>query len=419
MCEVEGCCCLTLRQGCVLIGGITIMVSLVQTLIFSWVLVETYHSSQSATVASSSADNNSESSSFSYSFPSLSCPPGFFLLKTTSSSSSSSSSSLPSSSSTSTSPSSESPLVEVLETTTESNDTDAAGSPLTLQLRPQSDEDHDPPQSSSPPSPPSASVTSATKVTEALGSDATPLLASSSSPDGNDSVWSSTAPPIDDHNATKPSPSEVAGTRTPPRINCGAPAPSPAPHPPPPPPAGQGVLWSLVVASALYSLVGGLLVVAVLNYVSWQLSIWFFYTVGYDLFMLIVALTDGVYTSFSDISSYVVCLITTYCVIVVDSYYEKLLHDERVDKASGGGRRRSSLVIVRSSPDSPTSQHDYIPPTSYTLNTHNTLAPPPVSLAPPQPSTAVRYHALAGSPSKEPPSHKHHRHRHHAYENNI
>ncbi|MPC64959.1 hypothetical protein E2C01_059081 [Portunus trituberculatus] len=97
----------------------------------------------------------------------------------------------------------------------------------------------------------------------------------------------------------------------------------------------------------------------------------------------------------------------------------QLLHDERVDKASGGGRRRSSLVIVRSSPDSPTSQHDYIPPTSYTLNTHNTLAPPPVSLAPPQPSTAVRYHALAGSPSKEPPSHKHHRHRHHAYENNI
>ena len=57
---------------------------------------------------------------------------------------------------------------------------------------------------------------------------------------------------------------------------------------------------------------------------SWQLSIWFFYTVGYDLFMLIVALTDGVYTSFSDISSYVVCLITTYCVIVVDSYYEKV-----------------------------------------------------------------------------------------------
>lgn len=40
--------------------------------------------------------------------------------------------------------------------------------------------------------------------------------------------------------------------------------------------------------------------------------------------MLIVALTDGVYTSFSDISSYVVCLITTYCVIVVDSYYEKV-----------------------------------------------------------------------------------------------
>lgn len=57
---------------------------------------------------------------------------------------------------------------------------------------------------------------------------------------------------------------------------------------------------------------------------SWQLSIWFFYTVGYDLFMLIVALTDGVYTSFSDISSYVVCLVTTYCVIVVDSYYEKV-----------------------------------------------------------------------------------------------
>lgn len=89
-----------------------------------------------------------------------------------------------------------------------------------------------------------------------------------------------------------------------------------------------------------------------------------------------------------------------------------------MDKASGGGRRRSSLVIVRSSPDSPTSQHDYIPPTSYTVNAHNTLAPPPVSLAPPQPNTAVRYHALAASPTKEPPN-KSRRHHHHVYENNI
>lgn len=76
---------------------------------------------------------------------------------------------------------------------------------------------------------------------------------------------------------------------------------------------------------------------------SWQLSIWFFYTVGYDLFMLIVALTDGVYTSFSDISSYVVCLVTTYCVIVVDSYYEKVRRERQGRK----GRREGREIRLR------------------------------------------------------------------------
>ncbi|KAK4325059.1 hypothetical protein Pmani_004330, partial [Petrolisthes manimaculis] len=179
--------------------------------------------------------------------------------------------------------------------------------------------------------------------------------------------------------------------------------------------------------------------------VSWQLSIWFFYTVAYDLFLLIVAVIDGVYTSFSDISSYVVCLVTTYCVIVVDSYYEKvrgwmmeasklflhvvptrcsytfllltqLLQDERLEKAGGGSRRRSSLVINRSSPDSPTPQVE-IPPTTYTLNpSSNTLAPPPISLGP-TPSSRHGYHPAPSSPSKEPVQARHHHH--HAYHNNV
>ncbi|KAK3867491.1 hypothetical protein Pcinc_027061 [Petrolisthes cinctipes] len=168
--------------------------------------------------------------------------------------------------------------------------------------------------------------------------------------------------------------------------------------------------------------------------VSWQLSIWFFYTVAYDLLLLIVAVIDGVYTSFSDISSYVVCLVTTYCVIVVDSYYEKvrlddgrtvinlddvrerLLQDERLEKAGGGSRRRSSLVINRSSPDSPTPQVE-IPPTTYTLNpSSNTLAPPPISLGPP-PSSRHGYHPAPSSPSKEPVQARHHHH--HAYHNNV
>ncbi|KAG7176110.1 hypothetical protein Hamer_G028479, partial [Homarus americanus] len=54
--------------------------------------------------------------------------------------------------------------------------------------------------------------------------------------------------------------------------------------------------------------------------------------VGYDL-MLIVAMTTG--SPAPDISSSrCLVFVTTYCVIVVDSYYEKLLHDERLEKTA-------------------------------------------------------------------------------------
>ncbi|RXG58010.1 hypothetical protein Avbf_04413, partial [Armadillidium vulgare] len=85
----------------------------------------------------------------------------------------------------------------------------------------------------------------------------------------------------------------------------------------------QGVLWSLVVASAIYPLVGVILMIGVKNGATCLLSTWFFYTVGYNLLALIVALTDGVYTGAADVSSYFFCLMTAYCIIVVDSYYEK------------------------------------------------------------------------------------------------
>lgn len=105
-------------------------------------------------------------------------------------------------------------------------------------------------------------------------------------------------------------------------------------------------MWALVIASCLYAPVGILLMIGVKNVgigsggdvgaagaglivvclqgATCLLSTWFFYTVGYNLVTLIVALTDGVYTGAADVSSYLVCLVTVYCIIVVDSYYEKV-----------------------------------------------------------------------------------------------
>lgn len=56
-----------------------------------------------------------------------------------------------------------------------------------------------------------------------------------------------------------------------------------------------------------------------------MLSVWFFYTVFYNILALVVVLLDGVYTGAADISSYVVCVVTVYCIVVVDSYYEKVV----------------------------------------------------------------------------------------------
>ena len=59
--------------------------------------------------------------------------------------------------------------------------------------------------------------------------------------------------------------------------------------------------------------------------VSQMLSVWCFYTVGYNILAMVVCLLDGVYTGAADVSSYVVCAVTVYCIVVVDSYYEKVV----------------------------------------------------------------------------------------------
>ncbi|KAK8749082.1 hypothetical protein OTU49_015664 [Cherax quadricarinatus] len=372
MCEVNSCCCLSLRQGCVLIGGITIVVSLVQTLIFSWVLLETYLSYQS--IISVTADNaTSDSSSASYYFSSATCPIGFLPVASKSNPTNFSDDYYENEDSEDEDSTQQTLLTVVGDTSSPPSST----SSLTLESRL---EEISVVMSSTTTI---SSLSQSPKSASVLGNDGGILVLSSSQSlpeveSNNTHIESSASSATPKANSTASATPNVS--RRTPRITCAAP--------------GQGVLWALVVVSALYSLAGGLLIVAVLWCVSWQLSIWFFYTVGFDLFMLIVAMADGVYTSFSDISSYVVCLVTTYCVIVVDSYYEKLLHDERLEKA-GQGRRQSSLVIVRSSPDSPTCQQEYIPPTTFTLTSnHNNLVPPPVALgAPPiiapQPVTLV------------------------------
>nr|XP_045607724.1 uncharacterized protein LOC123764231 [Procambarus clarkii] len=363
------------------------VVSLVQTLIFSWVLLETYLSYHSAISSSVTDNTTSESSSESYYFTSATCPIGFLpvTMKTI--------------------PGNDSTDDDDDDFDSDADEEEAASTVLTVM-------DNVSLSSTSlltfeddmiVLASPMSSLSPSSEASPVLGNEEgiVVLEASSSSaaPAGVENATSLLSSPS--RASTYSMPSAVPNTfKRAPRITCAAP--------------GQGVLWALVVVSALYSVVGGLLIVAVLWCVSWQLSIWFFYTVFYDLFMLIVAMTDGVYTSFSDISSYVVCLVTTYCVIVVDSYYEKVLQDERLDK-SGQARRRSSLVIVRSSPDSPTRQQEYIPPTTYTLPTnHNSLAPPPVTLGPPPLTRQISFQ-LPASPSREAPP----IHLKHAYHNNV
>ncbi|XP_068213238.1 uncharacterized protein [Palaemon carinicauda] len=399
MCEVNSCCCLSLRQGCIIIGGITILVSLIQTLIFSWVLVETYQSYQSSINYQSSVDANSsmdDSSASTYSFDSPRCPFGFLAISgksdnesfedgyedegegdeekeeekedtmtqtTDSNETTSFTPETPTRTSSRISAQQASPLA--LELTLEEDG--VSNTPVPLQAAPSSqgavvsNQGHQSLLSSSPPSYTSPSSINGTLVLIAASSSASATATATTTASFQPMYASSSNRRL--NNATR-------GTR----VKCAA--------------QGQGLLWALVVASALYTLVGILLIFAILYCVSWQLSIWFFYTVGYNLFTLIVAMMDGNYTNPPDISSYVVCVVMMYCVSIVDSYYEKqLLEDERVDK-SGPGRRRSSVVIVRSSPDTPTpTQQDYIPPTTYRVNTGQSLSPPTAhSLAPPIPA---------------------------------
>ncbi|XP_064093450.1 uncharacterized protein LOC135206130 [Macrobrachium nipponense] len=434
MCEVNSCCCVSLRQGCIIIGGITILVSLVQTLIFSWVLVETYQSYQTSLNYQSSVEINSsmdDSSSSTYTFDSPRCPFGFLAIsgrysndsyeevyqddaqeeeeeeeKTeeevvessgtpSSSSSSPETSSSPTRSSSRISAQQASPLALELELeeghggegggVVVASSTAASVPPETPRASPQGVDDdavgkrvQSPSHSSSSSVVPLLALPSSSTSPSPSANGTSALLAASSS--ASIAAVADSFEPPSVSSSSAPASNRTRG----PRVRCAA--------------QGQGLLWALVVASALYTLVGILLIFAILYCVSWQLSIWFFYTVGYNLFTLIVALMDGSYTNPPDISSYVVCVIMTYCVSIVDSYYEKqLLHDERTDK-SGPGRRRSSLVIVRSSPDTPTSiQQDYIPPTSYRVPAGQSLAPPPPahSLAPPPPA-----HMLAPPPQK-------------------
>ncbi|XP_037804880.1 uncharacterized protein LOC119599210 [Penaeus monodon] len=314
------------------------LVSFAQTVIFSWVLVETYQSYRTSLGSESFPSNASMVESSSYTFNKRRCPVGF----------------------------------------------------QTLPLRPSNasapDYEEDDPEANVTDSVVVAFVEAAGGGTTALpaevellvdegGDDGAVSIAGDAAGGGGDGgggegedtgALTSLAPPplVVNASAVKANLTRLRRARS----ECAAP--------------GQGVLWALVVASGIYMVVGGILIVAILWSITWQLSIWFFYTVGYNLFTLIVAMTDGDYTSLPDISSYVTCIITTYCVIVVDSYYERVLQEERVEKA-GPSRRRSSLVIVRSSPESPTSQ-DYIPPTTYMVpaTNQNNLAPPPPNFNP-------------------------------------
>ncbi|XP_053631543.1 uncharacterized protein [Cherax quadricarinatus] len=314
MCEVNSCCCLSLRQGCVLIGGITIVVSLVQTLIFSWVLLETYLSYQS--IISVTADNaTSDSSSASYYFSSATCPIGFLPVASKSNPTNFSDDYYENEDSEDEDSTQQTLLTVVGDTSSPPSST----SSLTLESRL---EEISVVMSSTTTI---SSLSQSPKSASVLGNDGGILVLSSSQSlpeveSNNTHIESSASSATPKANSTASATPNVS--RRTPRITCAAP--------------GQGVLWALVVVSALYSLAGGLLIVAVL---------W-------------------------------------------------LLHDERLEKA-GQGRRQSSLVIVRSSPDSPTCQQEYIPPTTFTLTSnHNNLVPPPVALgAPPiiapQPVTLV------------------------------
>ncbi|KAF2361536.1 hypothetical protein FHG87_007715, partial [Trinorchestia longiramus] len=115
------------------------------------------------------------------------------------------------------------------------------------------------------------------------------------------------------------------------------------------------MLCCMVVASFLYGIVGGVLFIGVRKGVSQMLSIWFFYTVGYNILALVVGLLDGVYTGAADVSSYVVCFITVYCIVVVDSYYEKVLigtEETRANAVQNSFSQQPGLVVVKSSPQS-------------------------------------------------------------------
>ncbi|XP_018024036.1 uncharacterized protein LOC108679819 [Hyalella azteca] len=115
------------------------------------------------------------------------------------------------------------------------------------------------------------------------------------------------------------------------------------------------MLCCMVVASFLYGIVGGILMIGVRKGVSQLLSIWFFYTVGYNILALVVGLLDGVYSGAADISSYVVCFVTLYCIVVVDSYYEKVLigtEETRASAAQNTFSPQPGLVVVKLSPQS-------------------------------------------------------------------
>ncbi|XP_042875968.1 uncharacterized protein LOC122255757 [Penaeus japonicus] len=321
------------------------LVSFAQTVIFSWVLVETYQSYRTSLGSESYPSNSSMVESSSYTFNKRRCPVGFQTI----------------------------PLRPSNASAPDYDDGGGGGGG-------DGDEGADGGnmtdsvvvafvEAGSTTAPPSAELE---LLVDEGGDEGAVSLAGDAEGEGEGDAFtlalsSSFAPPMMPANASA---LKANLTRSKARSECAAP--------------GQGVLWALVVASGIYMVVGGILIVAILWSITWQLSIWFFYTVGYNLFTLIVAMTDGDYTSLPDISSYVTCIITTYCVIVVDSYYERvlILQEERVDK-TGPSRRRSSLVIVRSSPDSPTSQ-EYIPPTTYMVpaTNHNNLAPPPPNFNP-------------------------------------